>query len=350
VRRPEDVVFVYRSHYEGLLGKRVRWLPDATVLDWFRRGWAAAADPDIDLDTWVATELAGEVYGLATIFEAARELQLPAPISSGELGGKLAEHLYVEGEVIAGDDHILALTDDDEVQVAYFFLPGSAARQAPGRLAYLLREDFPLPSGISAGARAFAPPLPVGTLAPAGADPGTTYAVLLTFYDSHSIGWLPPLSIPGVRLPGLARYLCSVVPAGGHYAFYTPQPAPQERWPDELLTLRALSAPGDTSIEPALRRCNRYPGLEDHLAAFTGPHPAAHQAAMTELATAALAGDRDPERSVIDVAGHIAQISMHVSADFGYQQWYLFDDLWAAAHADLAASLMRYAASWNPFA
>jgi hypothetical protein len=83
---------------------------------------------------------------------------------------------------------------------------------------------------------------------------------------------------------------------------------------------------------------------------LAGPHPAAHQAAMTESASVTLDGGRDPVRSVIDVTEHIAQMSMHVSSFFGHQQWYLFDDVWAAAHPELAASLMRYAASWNPYA
>jgi hypothetical protein len=61
---------------------------------------------------------------------------------------------------------------------------------------------------------------------------------------------------------------------------------------------------------------------------------------MAGLATVTLEEGRDPERSVIDVAGHIAQMSMHASAFFGHQQWYLFDDLWAAAHPELAASLI----------
>jgi hypothetical protein len=56
-----------------------------------------------------------------------------------------------------------------------------------------------------------------------------------------------------------------------------------------------------------------------------------------------------PERSVIDVAEHIAQMSMHASGFSGFQ-WYLFDDVWAAAHPELTASLMRYAASWNSYA
>jgi hypothetical protein len=351
VSQSNGVVFVYRTHYEGLLSKRVRRLPDPTVLDWFRRGWAAAADPAADLDAWIATELGGPVYGLWSIFEAAREHGLPAPATVGELGAVLSRHLYVEGEVIVEADRVLALTDDDEVELAYFFLPPRAGEQAPERLAYLLNEDFPLPSGSSAGAGAFAAPAKVGTLAPGGASEGTTYAALLTFTDSMSIRWLAPVAIPGVRLPGLAGYLRRVVPAGGRYADYTRELVEQEWWPSELLALRALVAPGETSVEPALQRCNLYLSMRDcPSAAFAGPHPAAHQAAMAELATATPDQERDPERSVIDVAEHIAQMSVHASTVFGYQQWYLFDDVWAAAHPALAASLLRYAANWNPYA
>ena len=114
--------------------------------------------------------------------------------------------------MIVEDDQVLALTDDDEVELAYFFLPPQAGEQAPDRLAYLLYEDFPFPSEASAGAGAFAAPIEVGTLAPAGGGEGITYAVLLTFYDGDSIGWLPPVAIAGVRLPGLAEYLRRVVP------------------------------------------------------------------------------------------------------------------------------------------
>ena len=62
------ICFVYRCSSEGVYGKHVRWLSDGTVLDWFRRGWdEAAADPD----AWLRAELGVEVYGLASIFEAA---------------------------------------------------------------------------------------------------------------------------------------------------------------------------------------------------------------------------------------------------------------------------------------
>ena len=58
-------------------------------------------------------------------------------------------------------------------------------------------------------------------------------------------------------------------------------------------------------------------------------------------------GDRT--NSVINVSSHFAQLCSHVDNTFGHQQWFLYDDLWAAAHPELARSLMRYGLSWDPF-
>src|SRR5688572_29750229 len=102
------VYFVYRSHYEGPLSKHVIRLPDRTVLGWFQRGWATDADPD----AWV--------YGLDSIFEAAREKRLPRPETIEQLRALLREHLYVEGgaDYIRLDEHSLRVrTDDDEVEL-----------------------------------------------------------------------------------------------------------------------------------------------------------------------------------------------------------------------------------------
>jgi hypothetical protein len=51
--------FVSRWRESSSLSKRVIRLPDATVLDWFRRGW----EQD-DPEEWIEAELNGRVYGL----------------------------------------------------------------------------------------------------------------------------------------------------------------------------------------------------------------------------------------------------------------------------------------------
>jgi hypothetical protein len=330
------VYFVYRSHYEGPLSKRVHQLPDETVLAWFRRGWTCE-----DPETWVEAQLGGDVYGLDSIFEAAQEKDLPRPETTGELRALLHEHLYVEGDenYIRLDDHSLRVrTDDDEVELAYFFLDGDVVAAAPDRLAYLLHESWRLPDQVSQP-RPFAAEVPVTVVTPAGTGETTTYAVFLTFYDGESLARAQPLAFPGVGLPELARHL---------QAADTPRSA---NWPPELLVLRALIAPGEDTIGPALERCNRWPGFNlnaNPWPALPDEHDAAHRRAMEMVAAAEYTVDRRLEASLLRVDEHLAQLAMHCSESFGYQQWYLFDTTWAATHPNLAHSLLRYANHWDP--
>ncbi|MGV9770450.1 hypothetical protein [Streptosporangium sp. NPDC003464] len=326
-------LFVYRSHYEGPLSKRVRRLPDATMLDWFRRGWAAVVQEGHDTEAWIAAELGGPVYGFGTIFEAARRDGIAAPGTWQELRDLLQRHLYVEGEVRADERSVRVLTDDDEVELAYFFLDDSLVRARADRLAYLTHDGWPLPETVGGAEPApFTSPVPVEELAPARpGGAGITYAVLLTFCDSESISWLTPWSFPGIRLPELAAHLRALDPGSG--------------WPRELTVLRALTAPGDGGIGPALSRCNRWPDMEQFL---TGEHRPLHEDSMRLLETAELEQGRDPDRTLVRHSPHLAQMSIHMNDFFGHQQWFLFDDVWAAGNADLARSLLRYAHGWDP--
>ncbi|GAB3831486.1 hypothetical protein [Dactylosporangium cerinum] len=181
--------FVYRTHYEGPLSLRIRRLPDRDVLDWFRRGW----DHDAPRD-WIEAELGGPVYGLASIFEAARSHPLARPETVDELRTLLHEHLYVEGDAdyIRLDGQSLRVrTDDDEVELAYFFLHDDLATARADRLAYLLHGSWPLP----------------GDALPAGGAV-TTYAVFLTHYDGETLARLAPSSSPASTCRG-CRVTCA---------------------------------------------------------------------------------------------------------------------------------------------
>ncbi|GAA2702006.1 hypothetical protein [Actinoplanes palleronii] len=320
--------FVYRSHYEGPLGKLVRRLPDATVLGWFRRGWDCAGPR-----AWVVGELGVHVYGLSSIFEAARRHQLPRPETTDQLRTLLHEHLYVEGDrdYIRLDEHSLRVrTDDDEVELAYFFLDDVIVAERPERLAYLVHEKWPLPDGP-------------------GGEPDaaiTTYAMFLTFYDGASLEIEPVVAFPGVGLGDLAAEL---------------RCGDRAEWPAELRVLAALTPdaadPGRLPLwgEPtpaadplfvALQRANRWPGFD---LSADGPLSEAQLAEADALvAKATFTSGRRPEASLIRVGQGLAQVAMHCSADFGYQQWFLFDSRWVAAHPGLAASLLHYAEDWDP--
>src|SRR5262245_51189111 len=109
--------FVYRSHYEGPLSKRVRRLQAPSILDWFREK-VIAARTSSDPHNLALEELGGYRYGVGAVFEAVRERRLQTPRSGAALERMLREHLYLEGKQdnLRFDSHTLrALTDDDEV-------------------------------------------------------------------------------------------------------------------------------------------------------------------------------------------------------------------------------------------
>ncbi|MFC4059093.1 hypothetical protein ACFOWE_12350 [Planomonospora corallina] len=329
--------FVYRSHYEGPLGKHVRRLPDATVLDWFRRAWstvAGGAAPDVG--AWLEAELGVGVYGLSSIFEAARGHRLPAPESWRELAGLLREHLYYEGEVRTDEHSVRVRTDDDEVELCYFFFDDALVELCPDRVAYLLHGAWPLPDDTGSGG---ARPGGGGSGGGPGGESGdgVTHAVLLTFHDGEGICRRPPFSFPGVRLPELAARLRGPVRR-------------REEWPDELLVLRALVAPDEEDLGPALGRCNHWPSFEEQVPPeLLGEHAAAHAFALGRLGGDVRPEDRDPARTLLECGAHLAQMAIHQDHFFGYRQWFLFDDVWARRHEDLARSLLRYATDWDPF-
>ncbi len=330
--------FVYRNHASGPLSRRVVSLDAPSVLEWFRSALAEARVAD-DPAKLVIEKLGGPVYGFSSLFEAAKRLALPPPVDTDDLRRMLHAHLYVEGgsEAIRLDDHSLrVLTDNDEVQLAYFFFDEELAQAKVERSAWLLTEDPDLPDG--AGEGKFKRPVEVTTLEVSGEPDkagGTTYACLFTFRDS--------MSIPGrayawqaVRVPELAAHLRATTPASD--------------WPAEAIVLRAMVEAGDTSIGPALERASRFP-IDP--VANTWPRPPVAWAGAREQVLAMTGGQTThaahPERSIVHAHEHVAVGCMHVSDSFGFQQWVIFDDLWAARHAALAGSILRYASFWDPF-
>jgi hypothetical protein len=342
--------FVYRSHYEGPLSKHVRRLEAPSLLEWFRgliRQARDASDP-----RKLAEEVLGVyVYGFGSFVKAAKEKRFALPRSTGELRSLLEKHLYVEGgrDNIRLDSHTLrVLTDDDEVSLAYFFFDDHAERKHPDRVTYLLIDDPRLPDGEVEDA--FESPVETAELLPAGGHEGATYACLLTFSDSDSLPGKARV-FRGVRLPDLADHLRRVIPHS------EPQKWSAEwlkTWPLELRLLRAMLDEGDRTLAAALERVNSYPPWRrlqqiNHTRLGIGPHDQAREEFLSAAVDDNDRGRGDPSLSVIHQGEHVAAFCIHATEHFGHQQWILFDDLWAAAHPELASSLLHYASHWDPF-
>ena len=138
---------------------------------------------------------------------------------------------------------------------------------------------------------------------------------------------------PGLILPDLAAHLRGVDDPGAH------------QWPHDARLLRALVAPGDEDVGPALERYARLSGYDPSPAGIdrVPAHGAIHQELLGRLPV------EPPAESLIRLDTHIAQVARYIDGFFGFDQWFLFDNRWAAAHPDLARSLLRYAAHWDPF-
>lgn len=315
--RALSVYFVYRCHYEGPSCKHVRRFEDDSVLAWFQRVWEPAKDAP-DAGEWLKAELGCDVYGFGSLFEAAQEEELKAPKSDRALKGYLDEHLYVEGEILFKPHAIQILTDDDELEMAYYIFDDHYVHEYPGRADYLLHDDWRLPT--SSADAPFKSPVRTKRIGKASKGAGATYVVLITFYDSGNLTDIDtegPREIDGVRIPELADYLR--------------QASPDDEWPAELAELRAeLLSSGATqnAIAQALKQIS---GRADKIFDF-----------VTE--------GFDPSRSDINASDHLIQLSFHVGRWFEkdvYQQWIFFDDQWAAANKDLADGLLRYATRWD---
>lgn len=344
----KGIWFVYRSHYEGPLSKRVCRLDAPSILAWFQEKIADARGSSTPREVADA-DLGGSVYGFGSLLAAAKEHKLAAPKSTAALRALLHKHLYVEGgpENIRLDDHSLrVLTDDDEVMLAYYFFDDDALREHGERIAWLLEEDPCLVDGDEDGA--FTPPAPVSALGPDGRGEGVTYACLFTFHDSESMPGSAHV-IRGARLPELAAHLRRVVP-DAEPASWSAEAL--ETWPIELRLLRAMIDEGESTLAPALGRCAAYPidavaGTIAGTRLGVGPHAGAR--AELERAALGKAHRGDPSQSIVHEGEHVAVLAAHTSKHFGHQQWILFDDRWAAAYPDLAGSLLLYATDWDPF-
>lgn len=321
--------FVCRWREDSPFSKRVVTLPDATVLDWFRRGWDHA-----DPQGWIESELGGDAYGLDSIFEQARNRNLRPPDTVADLRELLHEYLWVEGgdksDYIRLGEHALRVrTDDDEVDLAYYFVDDDAAAASPDRLAFLLYDTWPLPGGAAAPGADFSHNSPVRTVRLGPPGPDSVFSVRLC-WASPDAGRNFDLSgavvFPGLTLPDLAAHLRGADETAAQH------------WPHDVRLLRALTGPEEDAPGSALARYARLPGYEP---------------SFDDIDRVPADGPDRPllpsPRSLTRLDTHIAQVGRYIDDFFGFDQWFLFDTRWAAAHPDLARSLLRYTAHWDPY-
>ena len=283
---PDGIWFIYRSPDEGPLSKRVRRLAAPSVLAWFQAQIEEARTSLAPQD--VAREaLGGVVPGLAALFEAAHKLSLHTPKTTTALRKLLAEHGKVTG---AGEDH---------VQLDAHSLRALSGAEGGKGAFYFFDDEAALKSADRvAYLLHHEPRLPEGEAGHDGGDPQTPGPAGGSFTPPVDVSLVAPAASPPTHPEGATYAILLGIPEGVTVSF------PGVRLPELIAHVRAAA-------------------------------PDSAPATLLQV----LLGE--PSASVPEGA-HVATV--------GAPAWILFDDRWAEAHPDLAASILRLGRHWDPFA
>lgn len=385
-----SVYFVYRSQYETPNLNQVKVFDDASVLAWFQRIWNLG-DNFEDASECADTLLGFHVYGFDSIFRKIAEHQLKAPVNDSSLARLLEKHLYVEGELICSPHCIQVLTDDDELDVAYYIFDDVFLDENKGKAEFLLLDGFELPTEekSESDVTEFDIRAALNFISTAGGGDGFLFFATMSEYGSGGNltdidgGWV----IEGLRLPDLPEYLSAILSDRGEPGYA----------PVELLLLRSqlfsdggndtdaadsnltalLSDPRNKGswqkylnsqpepeklktriLENALKACMQFPvqnfdyGYDWNFA--SGKLISVGKDEVWEHLRMSLDASNEPLKSKLQVDTHVAQVSIHTdrwnlgnnSVDL-YNRWILFDDIWARNYPELANSILSYATRWD---
>jgi hypothetical protein len=346
------VYFVCRSPYQGPAGKCVRRLGCPSVLAWFQSIWHCAGGPHEDYhdgyeaaQRWLRDELDADVYGFSSLFAWDPGEELPYPESEEQLVDVLG-HIYAENAVLCRPHCVQVSTNDDDLLLEYYIFDDEFLREHAPRAAWLLHDDWRLPT--SSGAGGFVPAVSLPTLPGREGGAGATLLVLtnLAHPPDRLDAGRQALCLPGVRLPELPGFLCRSGPSPG--------------WPTDLVLLWALlpGVPGGKhDLGQALREVARFPPFEL-------PPLLAQAATLDRGGARKLVQEHQPELaedsgyehnlSRVQASEHVARLCWNafsarlLSADRSIHfPWTLFDDVWASAHPDLADGLLRHPLRWD---
>lgn len=341
-----SVYFVYRSHYEGPTGKYIKRFEEHSVLEWFQNHWIS---DDSDKAYEIAKKIFGcEVYGFAHLFNEIHENSLAKPASMAKLKQYLRAYPFVESEIKFSKNCIQIITDDDELEMAYYFFDEQFNKENAHKTSYLLYDNWHLPAAYSE--KPLTSKIKTKRLSPGDANDGVVYLVFLAFYDSLNLTDLEgAYSIKGIRLEELPAYLNSCQPT--------------DDWPFELRLLRSQLT-GDlslTGLKASLSETTRFPvvgpvgSLEWADFGLNSVEKSRQEAEQMLKQLKYHDSIKAMDRSLINVDKHIAQLCLYTGiedkfnsgTENQYHQWIFFDDKWLGANEDLGNSLLVYARQWD---
>lgn len=379
------VYFVCRSEYESPHGRRIIEYPDAAnLVDWFRAHWITredliavepgiASEPEFDPWDWQdqiydlrVKAFGGGFYGLCEFLTPMLDRSPPESLADVEdfvasFGGN-----YSEGTITMIDGAIQAITDDDEIDIAWYLFDDRFVNQFPERVLFLLNRQLELPE--QSDRESWIPSIATKTIADGDK---ATFCCFFSSQDGATITDIEGCYRVGTRLPDLGTWLRSqsINPSLNEYG------GVRTEWPPDLILLRAFALLNNNhSFEGALRSFDalnrelsgwlprifsdyRYKA-KDPLFLTTEPAIISEQIRALRNTTpqsgkriAANYWVKSSGETYFQFAPHMCQVvftkilTAHNNPSKAVKfmrHWIFFDDLWASAHRPLAESILRY--------
>lgn len=206
-----SVHLIYRTPYNHLNNKFYKKFPEPSVLKWVQSLWKFYDDDPHKFYTEVSNYIGIEIYGFWGVFWEFNEEEpvsnkIP-PDSFGNLEAYLAKGYY---NVIDSDSesYFQVLTDDDELELAYYVFDDYYASQNSLKVRYLIQGDYL----ISEEFHHASPPKQIEwkhSTINAGLEEGATF-LLQSRHDAGdnlSSAELNLVSFNGLRLPSFLDYV-----------------------------------------------------------------------------------------------------------------------------------------------
>lgn len=359
---------VYRTPYIEKNQKFYRQFPEQTVLEWFQSLWKFY-DDDADVFYGNVKQYIGtNIYGfwgpfrMDMAYQEDRSNPVP-PASSAELSTYLLRGYVNEVQVIS-EHAVQVLTDDDELDAAYYIFDDYYAASHADIVRYLIHDSWELPTSFVASPHFDPPVIDYYEFNP-GKGEGAIYCIIASDWGAggnYSNLKDHVIKIPGVRLDdGLVEHLLSSTP--------------DDSWLEDFLWWRTQIDEDERTLSRMFANFGQLPAFHmtylDTEYSYDSFYHTNHRVGRAYLATYFAQYPRpshhliynDPAAlSFFQESKHFFQASIYVESwkehptfDLGtnfpvYYHYIFFDDLWASSNPHLAYSLLRYGSRWDVLA
>lgn len=307
------IYFAYRTGYTAN-HRQVQVIEANSILEWFQQNWETLCKDE-------QKAIGFRVYGFPIFLE--EEETSPIPNTLKELEEVLSSKVYLN-DLKVKKDHIVCMTDDDEIMLAWAMFTEEYANKHPELTAIWLQDQLP----ENAHSQPFQESVKGINVQQKGTENCRTYYMATAIYDSgHLEDLTKPIIFEGVSLPNLPKFLVEnpslKIKSNDYYR------------KDEVLYLQQFAKLLDTD--------NQLSELFQTFSKFRLEElgSATYEKDITNVITKEFIkkGALDP-KTQCRISNHFIEISIHWS-DF-YDYIVLFDDYWYNQHPTLAKSLMNF--------